>query len=108
MIRRPPRSTLFPYTTLFRSLDSVDVVLVDLQDIGARYYSYPTTAVLLLQEASRRGKAMVMLDRPNPIGGVAVQGNAPAAARTVERVGDFLPVPIRHRMTMGQVARPRY
>src|SRR2546430_13635256 len=58
MIRRPPRSTLFPYTTLFRSLDSVDVVLVDLQDIGARYYSYPTTAVLLLQEASRRGKAI--------------------------------------------------
>ena len=87
------------------ALDSVDVVLVDLQDIGARYYSYPTTAVLLLQEASRRGKAMVVLDRPNPIGGVAVQGNAPAAARTVERVGDFLPVPMRHGMTMGEVAR---
>jgi uncharacterized protein YbbC (DUF1343 family) len=86
-------------------LDSVDVVLVDLQDIGARYYSYPTTAVLLLQEAARRGKPMVVLDRPNPVGGVAVQGNVPATARPVERVGDFLPVPMRHGMTMGEVTR---
>ena len=87
------------------ALDSIDVVLVDLQDVGARYYSYPPTAVLLLQEASRRGKPMVVLDRPNPIGGVAVQGNVPAAARAVERVGDFLPIPMRHGMTMGEVAR---
>src|SRR2546423_15165054 len=87
------------------ALDSMDVVLVDLQDVGARYYSYPPTAVLLLQEASRRGKPMVVLDRPNPIGGVAVQGNVPAGARAVERVGDFLPIPMRHGMTMGEVAR---
>src|SRR5690349_6108663 len=87
------------------TLDSVDVMLVDLQDVGARYYSYPTTAVLLLQEASRRGKPLVVLDRPNPVGGVAVQGNVPATARAVERIGDFLPVPMRHGMTMGEVAR---
>jgi len=86
-------------------LDSVDVVLVDLQDIGARYYSYPTTAVLLLQEATRRGKPMVVLDRPNPIGGVAVQGSDPTTVRAVERVGDFLPVPMRHGMTLGEVMR---
>src|ERR1051325_9451766 len=77
-------------------LDSVDVVLVDLQDIGARYYSYSTTAVLLLPEAARRGKPLVVLDRPNPVGGVAVQGNVPATARALERTGDFLPVPMRH------------
>ena len=87
------------------ALDSDVVVLADLQDIGARYYSYPTTAVLLLQEASRRGKPMVVLDRPNPVGGVAVQGNVPATARSVERVGDFLPLPMRHGMTMGEVTR---
>src|SRR5205823_1088931 len=87
------------------ALDSVDVVLVDLQDIGARYYSYPTTAVLLLQEAARRGKPLVVLDRPNPIGGVAVQGTVPAVVRPVERVGDFLPVPMRHGMTLGEVVR---
>src|SRR5205814_9387253 len=94
-----------PPLSAIAALDSVDVVLVDLQDIGARYYSYPTTAVVLLQEASRRGKPMVVLDRPNPVGGVAVQGNVPAAARAVERVGDFLPVPMRHGMTKGAATR---
>jgi len=86
------------------ALDTVDVVLVDLQDIGARYYSYPATAVLLMQEATRRGKPVVVLDRPNPIGGVAAQGNVPAA-RPLERVADFLGVPMRHGMTMGELAR---
>jgi uncharacterized protein YbbC (DUF1343 family) len=87
------------------ALDSVDVVLVDLQDVGARYYSYPTTAVLVMQEATRRGKPVVVLDRPNPIGGVASQGNVPAGPRPVERVFDFLGVPMRHGMTLGELAR---
>src|SRR2546426_12240556 len=87
------------------ALDSVDVVLVDLQDIGARYYSYPTTAVLLMQEATRRGKPVVVLDRPNPIGGVASQGNVPAGLRPPERVFDFLGGPMRPGMTMGEPAR---
>ncbi len=86
------------------ALDSVDVVLVDLQDVGARYYSYPPTAVVLMVEAARRGKPVVVLDRPNPIGGVAVQGSV-APAHAVERVGDFLPIPMRHGMTMGELAR---
>jgi uncharacterized protein YbbC (DUF1343 family) len=87
------------------ALDSVDVVLVDLQDVGARYYSYPTTAVLLLEEAARRGKPFVVLDRPNPIGGVAVQGNVVTAPRRVERIGDFLPVAMRHGLTLGELVR---
>lgn len=86
------------------ALDSADVILVDLQDVGARYYSYPATAVLLMQEAARRGKPLVVLDRPNPMGGVAVQGDV-AETRSIERVGDFLPVPVRHGMTMGELAR---
>jgi uncharacterized protein YbbC (DUF1343 family) len=87
------------------ALDSVDAVLVDLQDIGARYYSYPPTAVLLMQEAAHRGKPLVVLDRPNPIGGVATQGNVPAAARPLERIADFLAVPMRHGMTVGELVR---
>jgi uncharacterized protein YbbC (DUF1343 family) len=87
------------------ALDSVDVVLVDLQDVGARYYSYPATAVLLLQEAGRRGKPVVVLDRPNPIGGIAVQGNVAGGRRPVERVADFLPVAMRHGMTIGELVR---
>jgi uncharacterized protein YbbC (DUF1343 family) len=86
------------------ALDSVDVMLVDLQDVGARYYSYPPTAVLLMEEAARRGKPVVVLDRPNPIGGVAVQGNV-SPPHAIERVGDFLPTPIRPGMTMGELAR---
>ncbi|HEX4628080.1 MAG TPA: DUF1343 domain-containing protein, partial [Gemmatimonadales bacterium] len=62
-------------------------------------------AVLLLQEAARRGKPLVVLDRPNPIGGVAVQGNVITAARRVERIGDFLPVAMRHGLTLGELAR---
>jgi len=86
------------------ALDSVDLVLVDLQDIGARYYSYPPTAVLVMADAARRGKPVVVLDRPNPIGGVAVQGNV-ATGRAIDRVSDFLPIPMRHGMTLGELLR---
>src|SRR5713226_5801968 len=85
------------------ALDSVDLVLVDLQDVGARYYTYPVTAVLLMAEAARRGKPLVVLDRPNPIGGQAVQGNLASAAHAIERIGDALPVPMRHGMTLGEL-----
>ncbi len=87
------------------ALDSVDVVIADLQDIGARYYSYPPTVVLVMQEAARRGKPMVVLDRPNPVGGVAVQGNVATPGHAIDRVSDFLPIPMRHGMTMGELAR---
>jgi uncharacterized protein YbbC (DUF1343 family) len=85
------------------ALDSVDLVLVDLQDVGARYYTYPVTAVLVMAEAARRGKALVVLDRPNPIGGQAVQGNLASVAHAIERISDALPVPMRHGMTLGEL-----
>ncbi len=88
------------------ALDSIDVVLVDLQDIGARYYTYIATATLLMRDAARAGKRVIVLDRPDPIGGSAVQGNVRA------RVGDpdsefvgFLPIPMRHGMTLGELMR---
>ncbi|HYK83332.1 MAG TPA: DUF1343 domain-containing protein [Gemmatimonadales bacterium] len=87
------------------ALDSVDVLLVDLQDIGARYYSYPATTVLLMQEAVRRGKRIVVLDRPNPIGGIAVEGNVPARPGPIRGPADFLAVPMRHGMTLGELMR---
>jgi uncharacterized protein YbbC (DUF1343 family) len=85
------------------ALDSVDLVLVDLQDIGARCYTFPVTAVLLMAEAARRGKPLLVLDRPNPIGGQAVQGNLASAAHAIERIGDALPVTMRHGMTLGEL-----
>ena len=90
----------------FAALDSADVALVDLQDIGARYYTYPATATQLMRQAARRGVRVVVLDRPDPVGGEAVQGNVHAAIADPDTalVG-FLPVPMRHGMTLGELLR---
>lgn len=84
-------------------LDSVDVLLVDLQDIGARTYTYVATAVEALQAAASLARPVVVLDRPNPIGGELVQGPMlePAFTSFVGR----LPVPLRHGMSMGELLR---
>ena len=88
------------------ALDSVDVLLIDLQDIGARFYTYPATATTLMGEAAARGKPVVVLDRPDPIGGEIVQGNVRSGIGDPGRdfVG-FLPVPMRHGMTLGELLR---
>jgi len=89
-----------------RALDSIAVLLVDLQDIGARYYTYIATTTSLMRQASARGLPVVILDRPDPIGGTLVQGNARAEVGNPdsELVG-FLPVAMRHGMTLGELAR---
>lgn len=83
-------------------LAGLDVLLVDLQDVGARYYTYLGTTVAVMRAAVRDGKRVVVLDRPNPIGGT-VQGNVLDTAYT-SFVG-MLPVPMRHGMTLGELAR---
>ncbi len=88
------------------ALDSVDVLLVDLQDIGARYYTYVATAVSLIRDAARRGKQVVVLDRPNPVGGDLVQGNVRGTLGDPDSVlVGFLPIPMRHGMTLGELIR---
>ena len=88
------------------ALDSVDVLLIDLQDIGARYYTYPATAASLMRDAARAGKRVIVLDRPDPVGGTQVQGNVRAQAVDPDSVlVGFLPVPMRHGMTFGELAR---
>ncbi|HET7111368.1 MAG TPA: DUF1343 domain-containing protein, partial [Gemmatimonadales bacterium] len=83
-------------------LRGVDMMLVDLQDAGARYYTYIATATEVMRAAARRGMPVVMLDRPNPIGG-AMEGNVlDTAYRSF--VGR-LPMPMRHGLTMGEMAR---
>lgn len=83
-------------------LADVDVVLVDLQDVGARYYTWLGTTVHVMQAAARAGKPVVVLDRPNPIGG-AVQGNVldTAYSSMIGRLAE----PMRHGMTLGELAR---
>ena len=83
-------------------LDGIDVLLVDFQDIGARYWTYVSTMTLAMEAAAEQGIAVVILDRPNPIGGT-VQGNIldPAFATFVGRY----PLAMRHGMTLGELAR---
>jgi uncharacterized protein YbbC (DUF1343 family) len=83
-------------------LAGIDVLLVDLQDAGARYYTYITTTVDVMKAAGGKGIPVVVLDRPDPIGG-AVQGNVLEAAHT-SPVGR-LRVPMRHGLTLGEMAR---
>jgi uncharacterized protein YbbC (DUF1343 family) len=82
-------------------LAGVDLLLVDLPDVGARYYTYLSTTVEVMRAAARRGIPVIVLDRPNPIGGL-VQGNVlDTAYRSF--IG-LLAVPMRHGMTLGEQA----
>ena len=83
-------------------LDGIDVLLVDYQDIGARYWTYVSTMTLAMEAAAEQEVPVVILDRPNPITG-AVQGNVlnPAFATFVGRY----PMAMRHGMTLGELAR---
>lgn len=83
-------------------LDSVDVIVFDLQDIGARYYTYIYTMAYVMEACAEHGKQFVVLDRPNPISGLKMEGNL-----VEEEVRSFVglyPIPNRHGMTVGEIA----
>jgi uncharacterized protein YbbC (DUF1343 family) len=86
-------------------LDQVDVVVFDVADVGSRYYTFVWTMVLAMRACAAAGKAMVVLDRPNPIGGVAIEGGAIAPGFT-SFVG-LVSCPNRHGLTAGEIARWR-
>lgn len=79
----------------------LDLLLVDLQDVGARYYTYAATAVWAAEAALAAGCAVWVLDRPNPLGGVAVEGNLPRPGYE-SFVGAFR-LPVRHGLTLGEL-----
>lgn len=84
-------------------LAGVDVLVCDIQDIGVRYYTYPWTVSHLLEAAGEHGVRVVILDRPNPLGGVRIAGPALDMSQS-SFVGRF-PVPVQHGMTLGELAR---
>jgi uncharacterized protein YbbC (DUF1343 family) len=84
-------------------LQSVDAVVYDIQDIGTRFYTYETTLGYFLEAAAKAGKRIIVLDRPNPINGVSVQGPVSDAGR--ESFTNYGQVPVRHGMTIGELAR---
>ncbi|MEW6672361.1 MAG: DUF1343 domain-containing protein [Thermodesulfobacteriota bacterium] len=84
-------------------LKLIDILLVDLQDAGTRVYTFATTLSYAMEAAKTRGIKVVVLDRPNPVNGVTLEGNclSPECASFVGRYG----IPMRHGLTMGELAR---
>ncbi len=80
----------------------IDLILVDLVDVGCRVYTYIWTLYLLLVEAAGAGVKVVILDRPNPLGGVEIEGNLPRSDHS-SFVGLY-PLPMRHGMTIAELA----
>lgn len=83
-------------------LAQVDRLVFDVQDVGARFYTFISTLFYVLRGAARQGCPVTVLDRPNPIGGLAVEGPTilPGHASFV----GIAPMPIRHGLTMGELA----
>jgi uncharacterized protein YbbC (DUF1343 family) len=84
-------------------LNSADVIVYDIQDVGTRFYTYETTLGYFLEAAAKTGKRIVVLDRPNPINGSYVQG--PISDKGRESFTNYGQLPIRHGMTIGELAR---
>jgi len=84
-------------------LDDLDVLVIDLQDVGARYYTFIWTMLLCLEACAEAGKQVMVLDRPNPIGGLVTEGTVldPAYRSFV----GLAPIPMRHGLTAGELAR---
>ncbi|MBW8866828.1 MAG: DUF1343 domain-containing protein [Acidobacteria bacterium] len=104
-VRRVPVYSLYsdvrePTAEMLRGLD---VLVVDLQDVGVRIYTYIYTLANCLKAAKREGLKVIVCDRPNPIGGVQVEGMVLAAG--FESFVGMYPIPMRHGMTIGEIAR---
>ena len=83
-------------------MDPIDVMLVDIQDVGTRVYTFIYTLSHCMEAARQYGKKIIVLDRPNPVGGLRVEGNllAPDCSSFVGRY----PIPMRHGLTIGELA----
>ncbi len=85
-------------------LRGIDALVFDIQDVGARFYTYETTMAYAMESAAKAGIPYYVLDRPNPITGMHVEGPLLDAANQ-SFVGYFPGLPVRHGMTMGELAR---
>jgi len=82
--------------------DPIDVLIVDLQDVGTRVYTFIYTVSYCMEAAKKMGKKLLILDRPNPVGGCQVEGNC-LLPEYRSFVGRF-PIPMRHGMTIGEIS----
>ncbi len=86
------------------TLDGIDTLVVDLQDAGTRFYTYASTMKLAMKVAAERKLRVVVLDRPNPLGGVRVEGPL-LEADAVRSFVNHHRLPVRHGMTLGELAK---
>ena len=84
-------------------LQGLDALVFDIQDVGSRYYTYVYTMALAMKVAAQAGVRFYVLDRPNPLNGVTVEGNL--VGKGYESFVGLYPVPNRHGMTAGELAR---
>lgn len=84
-------------------LTGIDVLVLDLQDVGVRFYTYSTTLALTLQACAEFRIPLIVLDRPNPIGGTILEG--PLLDPSLQSFIGHGPLPLRHAMTIGELAR---
>lgn len=84
-------------------LKDIDILVFDIQDIGARFYTYITTLALCMQAAKENGKKIIVLDRPNPITGIHVEGNV-TDKKFLGGFASYYPLCVRHGMTVGELA----
>ncbi len=103
--RRVPVYSLYSETRepTDEMLAGLDALVIDLQDVGTRIYTYIYTMANCLRAAARSGLPVVVCDRPNPIGGDAVEG--PMLRAGFESFVGLYPIPLRHGMTIGELAR---
>ncbi|MEY4938900.1 MAG: hypothetical protein RIQ93_635 [Verrucomicrobiota bacterium] len=96
------QSVLQAWAPRAEHLAGIDALVFDIQDVGARFYTYASTLGVALEVAAREKKKFFVLDRVNPIGGHAVEG--PVQTRHPSFIG-FHPLPVRHGLTLGELAR---
>ncbi|OGQ05971.1 MAG: hypothetical protein A2W61_04365 [Deltaproteobacteria bacterium RIFCSPLOWO2_01_44_7] len=84
-------------------LKNIDCLVIDLQDVGARYYTYIWTTTMCMEACAKYKKEVIVCDRPNPINGLSVEGESNKEGYT-SFVGLY-PMPVRHGMTIGEMAR---
>ena len=85
-----------------RMLSDIDVFVIDVQDVGSRYYTFIWTMELCMQACLEMNKSIVILDRPNPIGGHLIEG--PVLEMDFSSFVGQRPLPVRHGMTIGEIA----
>lgn len=85
-----------------KMLRGIDVLLFDIQDIGVRWYTYISTMAIAMEEAGKRGIEFIVLDRPNPFGGLKIEG--PVLGKHQRSFIGRYPIPVVHGMTAGELA----